>query len=88
MIIVPYESRNPDTPPRRRWLAQIEQIKGRLYITFHGATEAEAMDKAQKFWDTEIAPKNKSKGDGQPEHEPEPIAVSLARNTAVFGDLM
>lgn len=51
MIIATYESKNPELSPSRRWLAQIEKIKGRFYVIFHGSTEDEAREKAQKFWD-------------------------------------
>lgn len=49
MIIATYESRHPELSPNRRWLAQIEKIKGNYYVCFHGATEQEAHDKAAKF---------------------------------------
>lgn len=52
MIIVTYETQHPEVPESRRWIAQLEKIKGNYYVTFHGATEAEAIDKAQYFIDS------------------------------------
>lgn len=49
MIIATYESKHPDLSPNRRWLAQIEKIKGNFYVCFHGATEDEAREKAEAF---------------------------------------
>lgn len=49
MIIATYESKHPELPDSRRWIAQIEKIKGRFYVTFHGATEEEAYQKAADF---------------------------------------
>lgn len=49
MIIATYRSAHPDLPESRRWLAQIEKIKGRFYVCFHGSTEQEAYNKAKTF---------------------------------------
>ena len=49
MIIATYETRHPEVPEPRRWIAQIEKIAGRFYVTFHGATEDDARTKAEKF---------------------------------------
>lgn len=59
MIIATYESKNPELSPSRRWLAQIEKIKGRFYVIFHGSTEDEAREKAQKFWDELVLKRSK-----------------------------
>ena len=49
MIIATYESLHPELSPSRRWLAQIEKIKGSYYVCFHGSTEQEAVAKAEAF---------------------------------------
>lgn len=49
MIIATYESKHPELSPNRRWLAQIEKIKGNYYVCFHGETEQEAVAKAESF---------------------------------------
>lgn len=49
MIIATYESKHPELSPNRRWLAQIEKIKGNYYVCFHGATEEECVAKAEAF---------------------------------------
>lgn len=52
MIIATYHSSHPDLSDNRRWMAQIEKIKGAYFVCFHGSTEDEARDKAQYFIDT------------------------------------
>jgi uncharacterized protein (UPF0128 family) len=49
MIIATYESKQAELPENRRWLAQIEKIKGRYYVCFHGRTEADAIAAAENF---------------------------------------
>lgn len=49
MIIATYESKHPELSEKRRWLAQIEKIKGNFYVCFHGTTEEEAYGKAEAF---------------------------------------
>lgn len=68
MIIVTYESRDPETPAYRRWLAQVEKISRRFYVTFHGASEEEARAKAQTFWD-EVVLKGKPSTTDEPEND-------------------
>lgn len=52
MIIATYETKTPEVSDSRRWLAQIEKIKGAYYVCFHGETEDEAREKAQFFIDS------------------------------------
>lgn len=67
MIIATYETKHPDVAENRRWMAQIEKIKGNYFVCFHGATEEEARDKAQYFIDNggKVRPK-KVDQDAQP----------------------
>lgn len=53
MKIITYKSE--DAPTNHMWLATIYTNGQRLDIRFLGPTENEAKEKAQKFWDTEIA---------------------------------
>ena len=64
MIIATYHSEHPELAENRRWLAQIEKIKGRYYVCFHGSTEAECISKAETFM----------AGEKPKKAEPEPAA--------------
>lgn len=57
MIIAVYKTEDPGVVPARRFLAQYEKLKNRLLINFYGATEDEARQRAQDFWDAEVLPK-------------------------------
>jgi hypothetical protein len=49
MIVVTYESTSADTPAYRRFLSQVEKVKGGFYVTFHGASAEESRAKADTF---------------------------------------
>lgn len=49
MIIATYHTENTEVAPNRRWIAQIEKIAGKFFVTFHGETEQEAHDRAAEF---------------------------------------
>jgi hypothetical protein len=49
MMIATYESRTEGLAANRRWMAQIEKVKGGFFVCFHGATEHEARQKAEDF---------------------------------------
>jgi hypothetical protein len=60
VIIATYQTKHPEVAENRRWLAQIEKIKGNYYVCFHGTTEEEVRDKAQYFFDSggKVRPKD------------------------------